>query len=1137
MSTLGRAWIRVAPENRDHFDESTTAQLAACLERVGCKHVRACERPLAADIHGWVFATDALGQLGQSVAALQQDTEWNAALAGAEPGFDWDLEPYQTDVILEKNLVAGGTRRQAWLNLDAHDGLPSVLINDIDGDERLLYLATYEGLFLFDGARATGVSDPDGLLRWVLRVAVAPDGVVWMSTLGGHLVRYIDGGLEWFGRADGLLVGDHIVLRMDAQGRLFVGGGSHLTCYDGRRFHSLSGLPDEAVVLSLARQPQGGVLIGTTVGLFRSSDGMVTPVPGSPAAYCNGAYAADGTLWAVSEQGVMRGRGEQLDSTPELSGLDLVGVLLPDSRANVWVATEQDGLAQRLPGGGVATHSSENGLSGRQPRALFEDTRGSVWAGAWGGGLSRHDGSWVQTLGFEQGMPQGRVESLCEGADGDLWMATWGNGVLRYDGDQVQPVSELACAGGQFWSSLRDSEGRMWFGSYRHGAVSWHQGQVNSVGVAEGLGDASVWGMHQDRQGRMWFATQGGGLSCLDGTRVTTYTTEDGLPHNDIWAVAEDDDGAIWCCPFDAGLCRFDGKRFDRFTTDDGLAHNQVWCILRAADGGMWFGTWGGGVSHFDGKRFTTYSVRDGLANNSVRALCQSGDGHLWFGTFGGGVSRFDGRALQTFSRREGLVHDAVQDVVQSSDGAMWVATEEGVTRYTPPTEPPTIDVEGVIADRRYDASETVSLSTVQHVVSFEYMGASFSTPLERMVYAWRVGETDDWHTTRNRRAEVRDLPVGRHVFEVCAVDRDLNTSPPARKEIVIEADADRERLHALQVELAAKPGTEQFIGRSRSLIRVLDEIDRVAAAELTVLIQGETGTGKGLAAHAIHSLGTRRDGPFLQLNCGAIPDGLVESELFGHEKGAFTGAVSRRIGRFELADGGTLFLDEIGDLSMDSQRALLQVLQEGVFHRVGGQVELQARARVIAATNRDLLQACQQGTFREDLYYRLAPFVLHMPPLRERQEDVPLLTSHFLERFSRHLNRQPPQLSPQVVTRLAQYTWPGNVRELEHLVQRAVLVCQDDVIRLDDLPLSDSTASTAGPGAGSAESLDDFDARAVDHEREFLRQALEAANWIIYGERGAARRLGVHPEKLRRRLQRAGLQRPGRKTDTNIDE
>ena len=202
----------------------------------------------------------------------------------------------------------------------------------------------------------------------------------------------------------------------------------------------------------------------------------------------------------------------------------------------------------------------------------------------------------------------------------------------------------------------------------------------------------------------------------------------------------------------------------------------------------------------------------------------------------------------------------------------------------------------------------------------------------------------------------------------------------------------------------------------------------------------------------------------------------------------------------------------------------LLQVLQDGVFHRVGGQRQIRARARVIAATNRDLQAASRQGTFREDLYYRLSPFVMHIPPLRERREDVTLLTTHFLERFSRHLNRPSPTLSQQVDERLRRYGWPGNVRELEHLIQRAVLVCSDGVIRLDDLPLIEETA-TGQPADLS--SLDDLDSQLAAREREFLQAAMESVNWVIYGDRGAARQLGVHPEKLRRRLRRVGLHRP----------
>jgi two-component system response regulator AtoC len=730
----------------------------------------------------------------------------------------------------------------------------------------------------------------------------------------------------------------------------------------------------------------------------------------------------------------------------------------------------------------------------------------------------------MRTLGEAQGLPPCRIETLCEGPDGRIWVGTWGQGVLRDEGDRLEPVTELDAYGPELWSSLLDRDGRLWFGTFQHGAVCVDGDSITPFGRAEGLAHDSVWGLHQDRRGRLWFATQGGGLTCLDGRRVTTYTTADGLPNDNVWAVAEDADGAIWCSTFDSGVCRFDGRRFERFTSLEGLAHDQVWCILPAADGNLWFGTWGGGASRWDGAGFTTYTTRDGLANNSVRALHQSRDGHLWFGTFGGGMTRFDGHAFQTLSRREGLVHDAVQDIVDDADGRVWIATEGGITVYTPPTEPPTVGLGDIVADRRYHTDDDVVLTTKQHLVTFEFAGASFSTVRERLVYAWRLrGRFDEWRTTTRRRAEVRDLPAGRYTFEVCAVDRDLNWSEPVAREIAVDVDAGADRLQALQAELAGTPEVDPFIGRSPSLARVLDQIDVVAPSDLTVLIQGETGTGKGLAAHALHSLSPRREGPFLQVNCGALPEGLVESELFGHEEGAFTGAVTRRIGRFELAEGGTLFLDEIGDLPTESQRALLQVLQEGVYQRVGGQRVMSSKVRVIAATNRDLQQSAAAGTFREDLYYRLSPFVLHMPPLRERRDDIALLTTYFLERFSRHLSREAPMLSPEALALLREYDFPGNVRELEHVVQRAVLVCRDGTVRPTDLSLAGAAETPPRTGA-APDSLDAFDDQSREAERAFLAAALEACNGVVYGERGAARRLGVHPEKLRRRLRRAGL-------------
>ena len=301
---------------------------------------------------------------------------------------------------------------------------------------------------------------------------------------------------------------------------------------------------------------------------------------------------------------------------------------------------------------------------------------------------------------------------------------------------------------------------------------------------------------------------------------------------------------------------------------------------------------------------------------------------------------------------------------------------------------------------------------------------------------------------------------------------------------------------------------------------QVLEQTVRVAETAMTVLVLGETGTGKGLLAQTIHETSTRSKRPFIRVNCGALPAGLVESELFGHEKGAFTGAASRQLGRFELADGGTLFLDEIGDLPLGSQRVLLHILEENALTRVGGKQPVSVDVRVIAATNRDLRQAIQEGTFREDLFYRLSVFTLELPPLRQRQEDIPALAAHFAERYAQHLRRPVPTIDDGVVTNLQAYSWPGNVRELEHLVQRAVLLCEDGVIRVGDvLPsVGRRAVDVVLPATAAGEGLD---------EKQQLVEALQATNWMIYGERGAARLLGMNPERLRSRMRVYGLQRP----------
>jgi len=322
-------------------------------------------------------------------------------------------------------------------------------------------------------------------------------------------------------------------------------------------------------------------------------------------------------------------------------------------------------------------------------------------------------------------------------------------------------------------------------------------------------------------------------------------------------------------------------------------------------------------------------------------------------------------------------------------------------------------------------------------------------------------------------------------------------------------------------------PGQE-IVGSSPSLRGVIGSARLVAPMATTVLITGETGTGKELIARAIHELGPRRDSPLVKVNCAAISAGLVESELFGHEKGAFTGALQRRKGRFELAHGGTLFLDEVGELPLELQPKLLRVLQEREFERVGGNEPVRVDVRVVAATNRDLAEMVKQGRFREDLFYRLNVFPLALPPLRERAEDVAPLARAFVQRFARRSGKRVDGISPAALERLQAHHWPGNVRELENVIERAVILSRGPELDVDVLPVLAGHLGGSRPLAPVPPSRPDDGRPTLEQmTRSYVERVLQETRWIIEGERGAARRLGIHPNTLRSRLKRWGLTRP----------
>jgi transcriptional regulator with GAF, ATPase, and Fis domain len=316
----------------------------------------------------------------------------------------------------------------------------------------------------------------------------------------------------------------------------------------------------------------------------------------------------------------------------------------------------------------------------------------------------------------------------------------------------------------------------------------------------------------------------------------------------------------------------------------------------------------------------------------------------------------------------------------------------------------------------------------------------------------------------------------------------------------------------------------QQVIGDSPALEAVLEQVERVAPTGSTVLIQGETGTGKELIAQAIHNISSRCGRPFIRLNCAAIPLDLLESELFGHEKGAFTGAIAQKIGRFELADKGTLFLDEVGDIPSALQPKLLRVLQEQEFERLGSGRTHQVDVRLVAATNRGLAEMVSRGEFRSDLYYRLNVFPILLPPLRERREDIPALVTHFVEILGRRMGREIERIPPETMSALMSYQWPGNIRELQNLIERAVILSNDGVLP-NPLPAPEPEQRAAISQGTTLR----------DSERTLILRTLGTVGWIIGGPKGAASKLGLKRTTLIHKMQKLGIARPGIQSSENV--
>jgi formate hydrogenlyase transcriptional activator len=357
----------------------------------------------------------------------------------------------------------------------------------------------------------------------------------------------------------------------------------------------------------------------------------------------------------------------------------------------------------------------------------------------------------------------------------------------------------------------------------------------------------------------------------------------------------------------------------------------------------------------------------------------------------------------------------------------------------------------------------------------------------------------------------------------LCCLVRDIAGSRRKDEDYrnaLAELEQLRERLQRevsyLRQEIRLTHNFGEIISDNDKFKQILAEVEQVASTEATVLILGETGTGKELVARAIHNISPRRHRPMIKVSCVAFPDSLIESELFGYEKGAFTGAVARKIGRFELAHGTTIFLDEIGDLPLGLQVKLLRVLQEGEFERLGSSHTIKIDTRIIAATNRDLERAVAEGRFREDLYYRLNVFPIYMMPLRERKDDIPILVQYFVEKYSAKVGKKIDRISQKVMEQLQAYYWPGNVRELENVIERAVIISRGGQLEPGKWLIREGSA----PEAQNMVTLEEV-------EREYITRVLKQTKWQVSGDKGAAKILGMNPHTLFSRMKKLGITRP----------
>ena len=976
MTTLARISFWLPADRLSDFEVAYRKEITPLLKTHGLKSPSLCERPPIAGVFSRLFAVESPLAITDQESALQHDPAWQKLMQqlGARFGetatgdaLHYYFGLYSTPAGSGQVVKAGaGTRHGVWHSLSVQDGLASAVVLQILQDRQgVLWICTGGGVSRYDGAEFVTFTMKDGLpTTAIISMAEDPEGDLWIGANGYHtntckgLCRYDGESFHIFTTADGLAGNGVLALLAGQEGMLWISTRDGLSRYDGQTFSSFT--TDDGLshnwVGELYEDRHGRLWMGTRGGVCCYEGETFTSFPPEETGLRARAWSfiedRQGDLWLGASDGVRRYDGTQFIpfSVKEGLGTEGAGPKLRDQHGHLWFSAFPKGLV-RYDGKGFTCFTGAEGLPNSQTESLMEDRDGQVWTATNGGGISRYEGYQFTHITTRDGLLDNGLFFIREDRQGQLWCGTF-KGLSRHDGQKWAPSARARTWRTALIEWLEDRQGNLWGITHRGDIKRCVDGKWITV-RSQPKKSVHTASLAEDRHGHIWCANGSQGVLRYDGSSWVTFTQEDGLVDNQAKRVLVDRAGQVWITTVMGGVSCYDGEGFVTVTTGAEMGYHCILDLYEDQRGHIWFGTEGSGAVRYDGEGFTTFTTADGLVCNQVMSFCEDGRGHLWLGTQGGGVSRYDGRVFQTLSRRDGLINDVVTDIIQDRHGDLWLATEGGLTRYRPEGSPPSVRIKEIVADRPYEPAPQLSLPESAGFVRFAFQGSSFVTRSDGMVYVYRLeGYDEDWQVTRDRQVTYPNPMLGSCTFQVQAVDRDLNYSEPAVVEIEVTPDL---RLQALQEALSQSGIAGEFVGNSSALSTVQMRLIEVAGSDLTVLILGETGTGKGLAARTVHGMSARKKGPFIQVNCGAISQNLVESELFGHEKGAFTGATSRKLGKVELAAGGTLFLDEIGDMTLEAQVKLLRLLEERTFERVGGTETFSAEVRVIAATNRDL--------------------------------------------------------------------------------------------------------------------------------------------------------------------------------------